>query len=251
MKRDLHIGKVLDNDDLDKIGGVKIQINEIVDGAALYEDDYIPGRFPFAGNGEGFFYPPQINAMLEVEIEGDPEAAVEELVPRWVGMLYTSEDEIPAEFKKDHTNRGGITFGDEVFLQDKKKALTSIISEKVRLGEEEASHPLNRGDTYNAELDTFLIAFDTYLTAENTFVGELAALHNAEKANATIWKALPPAAPVLGSVLAASGTLLETVAGAAGTGAATYQTAIATFQSAIATFRAAEDSWLSTKCKTE
>lgn len=169
MKREVHAAKVLNNEDVDEIGAAKIQINDLVDNSSLDDIDFTPGRYPFAGGGEGFYYAPQEQSLLEVEVAEDDEESIEDLNTRWVGMLYSSDDSIPEEFQSDPTKRGGIKFGDEVFLQDKTKNLTSLISENVRLGEEEASHPLNRGDTYNDQLGIFLDALNVYIAAIQGF----------------------------------------------------------------------------------
>lgn len=251
MRREVHVGKVLDLADPDKSGGAKLQVNDLIDGSALDDVDYVPGRYPFAGGGEGFYYAPQKGSLLELEVEADEERAAEELAARWVGMLYTDQDAIPTEFSSDAQNRGGIKFGSEVFLQDKKLARTALISAAVRLGEEAASHPLMRGDTFNTQLETFLTALDVYLTAENTYTGQVGAYHTAEKAIWTAWKALSPGLPVLTDALIAVGGALENPAQTAAAGATTYQGAVATFKAAVAAFKAAKTSWLSTKCKTE
>jgi hypothetical protein len=251
MKREVYPAKVLNNEDVDKSGAAKIQVNDLVDNSALDDTDFTPGRYPFAGRGEGFYYAPQEQSLLEVEVAEDEEESVEDLNARWVGMLYSSDDSIPEEFQSDHTKRGGIKFGDEVFLQDKTKALTSLISSKVRLGEEEASHPLNRGDTYNEELVKFLDALDVYLAAESTYVGLCKTMSDADATNAGVWAALGAGVPILGSHLNASAALIGGPATALSAGSTAFQAAIATFRTAVAAFKAAKETWLSTKCKTE
>lgn len=235
MKRETHAAKVLDGSDPLKLGGAKVQVNDLVDERPLDEENFVPGRYPFAGNGEGFYYAPQEGTLLEIEVEEDPEAAVEELAPRWVGMLYSNEDEIPTEFQSDPTNRGGVKFGDEVFLQDKAQALTALISAAVRLGEETASHPLVRGDTFNAAWETWMSALETYLTAESTLASS----------NATNFASIAAACTV--SPLTALKAFFEALAQAW----TDHGSAVSNFASATTTWKGAKNSWLSTKCKTE
>ena len=60
--------------------------------------------FPLAGqNQEGFFWVPQVGDQIEVEIN----RADEHMVPRYTRMLYSSEDDIPEEFKVNYPNRMG------------------------------------------------------------------------------------------------------------------------------------------------
>lgn len=251
MKRVVFVAKVLGNEDGDKLGAAKVQMNDLVDGKVLDDKDLTPGRYPFAGNGEGFYYAPQTGALLEVEVLEDDEEGVEDLGSRWVGMLYTSKDAIPEEFQSDATKRGGIKFGEEVFLQDKTKGLTALISLKVRLGEEEASHPLVRGDTYNTELTTYLTAEDAYLTAESTEAGNAASLWTALKAALQVWAALPPGVPATTDPLIAFATALQTAVDNLAAGGSAWTGAIGTFKSAVNAFKNKANSWLSTKCKTE
>ncbi len=235
MKRETHAAKVLDGSDPSKLGGAKVQVNDLVDERPLDEENFVPGRYPFAGNGEGFYYAPQAGTLLEVEVEGDSEAAVEELAPRWVGMLYSSKDEIPTEFQSDPTNRGGVKFGDEVFLQDKTQALTALISAMVRLGEETASHPLVRGDTWNTAWETWVSALETYLSAESTLAS----------ANATNFTSIAAACTV--SPLTALKSFFEALALAW----TNHGSAVSTFASATTTWKGQKETWLSTKCRTE
>jgi hypothetical protein len=220
MRRVTHVGKVLDGVDPDKSGGAKVQVNDLVDGGALDDESYVPGRFPFAGNGEGFYLPPQVGALLEVEVVDDEEEAVEELSARWVGMLYSNADRIPEEFRSNATKRGGIKFGEEVLLFDRELAILALISENVRLGEEAASHPVIRGDSFNSEFSTFLDGLSALATQMEATFAALAAA------------ATGPLAPL---------------ATAFGQG----QAAWATFKPKPAALKSAATSWLSTRVRTE
>jgi len=235
VKRELQLGTVLDSADPSAQGGAQLQINEILDGAALDLPDFVPGRYPFAGNGEGFYYAPQRGALLEVEVEEDPEDAVEELSPRWVGMLYSDEDQIPAEFRSDPVNRGGIKFGEEVFLQDKVKALTALISAALRLGEEGATEAVMRGDAWNSAWDTWVSALDQYLSAEVT-CANITATNFQALATAS---AVPPLTP------------LQPLFQALATAWTNFGAAIPGFQTATSTRKGQKQTWLSTKVKTE
>lgn len=221
MLKEIHYGKVVENDDPLKQGRIKVQVNTIVDATVLI-DDFIPATFPYAGNDRGFFFVPEIGAQVEVEIEHDPEKVVEEINARWRGVLYSDIDSIPDEFKSDPTKRAGIKYGDNVLLFDQSSDLISLISSNVRLGEENASHPLIRGDTYNTEEAALLTDISTTLTTLNVAWTALAAL---------------PPPPVLGSVLAPIATPVVP--------------AITNLIAKISLFLTKQSTWLSTKVKTE
>jgi Type VI secretion system/phage-baseplate injector OB domain len=235
--RSVHVGKVLDNDDPAKRGGLKVQVDDLEDGTALRGGEFVPPSFPFAGSNVGFFFLPAKGALVEVEVESDEEKATEELSPRWRAVLYTDADKIPSEFLSDQTNRGGIKVGSEVLLFDQKKTLLALISSNVRLGEEDASHPVMRGDTYNAELSTYLTAEDAYQTLS---IADVAAW----KALLTTWAGLPAGAALLGSDANAWATAMQTTNTALAAGGSVWKAAILAFKAKVAT-------WLSTKVKTE
>jgi hypothetical protein len=160
VTRVVRAGRVLKNVDPDKAGGVTVQVPEVLATGALGGDErFVPGRFPFAGKGEGFFFPPQPGAALELELEqGD---AVEDVIARWVGMVYTDTDQIPAEFRSSYPNRGGIKFGSETLLFDRTKRLLALVAQTtVALGKEGATEPAVLG----AVLVTYLNALTLYLT---------------------------------------------------------------------------------------
>jgi hypothetical protein len=232
MIREIHFAQVLSNDDPDNAGGLKVQIDAVEDGKAYGGGEFIPPCFPFAGSKVGFFFLPEKGTQVEVELESDPEKGTEDLSARWRSVLYNSKDKIPSEFLTDQTNRGG--------------------SNNVRLGEETASHPLVRGDTYNSQLTTFLTALETYLTAEDVYAGLEANHWIAAQAANLVWKNLsPPTTPVLNGVLTAYGTPLEATTNALKTGVITWRAAIAAMKAATGAFKTAKTTWLSTKCKTE
>jgi hypothetical protein len=252
MIREIHFAQVLSNDDPDNAGGLKVQIDAVEDGKAYGGGEFIPPCFPFAGSKVGFFFLPEKGTQVEVELESDPEKGTEDLSARWRSVLYNSKDKIPSEFLTDQTNRGGIKYGEGLILFDQKKDLVTLISNNVRLGEETASHPLVRGDTYNSQLTTFLTALETYLTAEDVYAGLEANHWIAAQAANLVWKNLsPPTTPVLNGVLTAYGTPLEATTNALKTGVITWRAAIAAMKAATGAFKTAKTTWLSTKCKTE
>jgi hypothetical protein len=235
--RDVHTGKVLDNVDPAKGGGLKVQVDALEEGTALRGGEYVPPAFPFAGNDVGFFFLPEKGALVEVEVESDEERATEELSPRWRAVLYTNVDKIPAEFLSDPTKRGGIKYGKGVLLFDQKKDLVALISANVRLGEESASHPVMRGDTFNSELSTYLSAEDAYQALVNP--------HNvAWNTLLGTWAGIPAATPILGSHVNAWASALQPTQTALNAGDITWKAAIAAFKANLST-------WLSTKVKTQ
>ena len=115
MKRETHVAKVLGNADPAKAGGAKLQATDLVDGP-LDAEDFFPGRYPIAGDDEGFYFAPPKGGQVELEAISDDDEGVEDLAPRWVGMLYSAKDKIPAEFRSDAVARGGIKWGLGVLL---------------------------------------------------------------------------------------------------------------------------------------
>ena len=89
--------------------------SETLSGEAEFGEPAEPA-FPLAGqNQEGFFWVPQVGDQIEVEIN----RADEHMVPRYVRMLYSSEDDIADEFKTNYPNRmGWKTRSGHIFLFD-------------------------------------------------------------------------------------------------------------------------------------
>lgn len=238
MIRAVHVGKVLDNDDPGKAGGLKVQVDDLEEGSALLGGKYIPPAFPFAGDDVGFFFLPEKGALVEVEVESDPEKAAEELDPSWRAVLYTNSDKIPSEFLSDQTKRGGIKYGDGLLLFDSKKDLVALISSNVRLGEETASHPVIRGDTFNTELSNYLTTEGIYQAAENAHLAAWTTLIG------TTWAGYADGLPITGAHVKAWGTVLSTTLAAQSTLGGIWSSAITAFKAKLLT-------WLSTKVKTE
>lgn len=237
MIRDVHTGKVLSNVDPAKAGGLKVQVDTLEEGTALHNGAFIPPSFPFAGNDVGFFFIPPKGALVEVEVESDDEKATEEMAPRWRAVLYTNTDKIPTEFASDYPNRAGIKFGGDLLLFDQTKDLLALISSKVRLGEENASHPVLRGDTFNTELSTYLTAEDVWTTLH---VADLAAW----KALLAAWALIPAGQAILGSDVNGWASALQVTNTALTAGGVPWKAAILAFKAKLI-------SWLSTKVKTE
>lgn len=105
-EKELHFGIVTRN--IDTVMGTKLR------GAVFFKSDTLTNgteypeaaqpSFPLAGqNGEGFFWVPQIGDQIEIEID----KADEHPVPRYTRMLYSSEDEVAAEFTENYPLRMG------------------------------------------------------------------------------------------------------------------------------------------------
>ena len=217
--REVHFGRVVANDDPEKRGGLKIQVDTLLEGATV-TDDYIPPSFPFAGNDQGWFFVPEVGNQVEVEVTADPDRAVESLEARWRTVLYSDVDNIPEEFRSNPQQRGGIKFGKSVMLFDKAADVLALVSGNVRLGEEDASHPVVRGDTLNVEMiDKWVVAMETLLTALKLAWTGFTGLTGPLSPIAVIAAPIPPA--------------------------------ITAFETATTAFKAAKSSWLSSKVKTE
>lgn len=89
-------------------------LKEKLRGAIFFKSDTLTGSteypvpaepsFGLAGkDGEGLFWVPQVGDQIEVEIN----KADEHTNPKYVRMLYSSEDEIAAEFKTNYPYRMG------------------------------------------------------------------------------------------------------------------------------------------------
>lgn len=219
MKRETHLGKVLANADPAKAGGAKVAAFDLVDGP-LDPEDFFPTRFPIAGDDEGFYFAPPKGGLVELEAASDDEESVEDVGAVVVGMRFSKKDKIPSEFRSDPVERGGIKWGDDVLLFDRAKALLALISANVRLGEENAAHPVLRGDSFNSELSTFLDAMTS----------------------------------LAGGMKAAFTTLSGVAAGPLAPLKPGFDAAVAawtTFEPTPAAFKSAATTWLSTKVKTE
>lgn len=241
MRREIHFAKVLSNDDPLRGGGLKLQVDTLEDGVPFRGGEFVPPSFPYAGANAGWFFLPDKGAIVEVEVEADEERATEEPAARWRAVLYTAVDTIPAEFLTNQTKRGGIKYGSGILLFDKATDVLALVSSNVRLGEELATHPVMRGDTYNAELSTYLDAEDAQQTVEQAFWTTLA---SGPASALGVWAALPAGVPATTDMLIAFAAAMTTPAANVLAGGVTWKSAIAAFKSKLTT-------WLSTKVKTE
>lgn len=212
--REIHLGRVIANDDPDKRGGIKVRVDTLLDAVSAFGDRYVPPSFPFAGSDEGFFLVPQVGAQVEVEVEADPDNFLEDPSPRYRAVLYSRVDQIPSEFKSDYPNRGGIKIGDVVLTFDRTQDLLALVASNVRLGTESATHPLIRGDSFNDSLNTLITG------APNGLIAALSALEAVA--------AVQPPGP-----------------------GAPLQPGLAALKAAWTTFSQALDTWLSTRVRTE
>lgn len=119
--KEYHFGIVTKNDGgvlKDKARGAVFFKSETLSGGGEYPEPAQPS-FPLAGGrGGGMFWVPQINDQIEVEVD----RAMEHPVPKYIRMLYSSEDEINALFKVNYPFRmGWVTPAGHVLLFDNKE----------------------------------------------------------------------------------------------------------------------------------
>lgn len=80
-------GKVEDNNDLMRLGRIKVTVNGIIDSGGLWAWPCVP----YAGPGVGFYCLPPSGALVWVEFEGgDPS------FPIWTGCMWATGD-LPSE----------------------------------------------------------------------------------------------------------------------------------------------------------
>ena len=95
---------VIDNDDPERRGRLRLSIPELLDEDASTHPEWIPGRFP-SGPGGGVFWIPPRNAVVIVEV-----VDAERL--RWGPATLGAENSIPVELATDYPTRSGITSPD-------------------------------------------------------------------------------------------------------------------------------------------
>jgi len=227
VRREVHIGR-LTSSEAGKVGERSVRADTLLE-ADLPEQVQV--LTPFAGGGDGLYFPSPSGATCALEVE---ERAVEEVAARVLGFLFNAKNPIPSECASNPAHRGALKLGENVLLLDRTLQLLALISGKVRLGEEDASHPVLRGDTFNAELVK-------YLQAEAIWVQAI--LMNST-ANKLQFGALELAATGVLAPLAPAFKLLKEAW-------QTQETAAGTYLAAVNALLAAKDTWLSTKVNTE
>lgn len=123
------VTRVLDDKLKEKLRGAVFFKSDTLTGSAEYPEPAEPS-FPLAGQkGEGFFWVPQVGDQIEVEINAEDETAN----PKYVRMLYSSEDEIADVFKENYPFRmGWVTRAGHVFYFDNKpEALAIRLAHKI------------------------------------------------------------------------------------------------------------------------
>lgn len=165
MRREIHIAR-LTSGEVGESGERTVRADDLLEGDL---PEQVQVLTPFAGGGEGFYFPSPSKATCALEVEAESGNSAETLAARVLGFLFNQQNAIPAECQSDPSNRGALKLGETLLLLDKAQKIAALIAENVRLGTEAASHPLVRGDTFNSQLDVFLTslkaAFDTLVLA--------------------------------------------------------------------------------------
>lgn len=104
-RKEKHWGKVTDNRDPEKRGRVTVECPTIAEGDVL---EWIDPTFHFVDSGAqaGSFWVPNVDALVEVEIEAEPDSEATSLEPKWVCSVYP-EGTVPDEFKENYPERRG------------------------------------------------------------------------------------------------------------------------------------------------
>jgi len=103
--KEYHVGIVRDNDDPEKRGRLIIEAPTIVSGESLPWAEPI-FHFVDSEANAGTFWVPNPGAMVEVEIEGEPESEFSGLMPKWRCSVYPLGT-VPDEFQQNYPNRSG------------------------------------------------------------------------------------------------------------------------------------------------
>ncbi|WP_338761862.1 phage baseplate assembly protein V [Bernardetia sp. ABR2-2B] len=118
----LYQGIVIDNQDLEKRGRLKIKVPSVF-GNQIFED-WIYGKSIFNGNDIGIWSIPSKNSGVWISfINGDPK------MPIWE-MGWFSDKEIPKEFKERYLD--GISLkNDRIFIQSKEASIELFENGKI------------------------------------------------------------------------------------------------------------------------
>lgn len=126
------VTKVVDDKLKEKLRGAVYFKSDTLTGKTEYPEPAEPS-FPLAGGkGEGFFWVPQVGDQIEIEID----SADEHANPKYVRMLYSSEDDIPEEFKTNYPYRMGwrTRVGHVLVFDNKEDALLVKLMHKIGTG---------------------------------------------------------------------------------------------------------------------
>lgn len=192
--REVYTGTVTDNNDPEKRGRVCVECPQVVAGDVL---EWVEPKFFFVDSDKnaGAFFVPNVGAQIEVEIESGSESQVSGLEPRWCCALYPL-GKVPEVFQENYPNRRGwvtakghifyfddtddqLIFqythpsGTEIYVDNDGKV--RIVSDDINLGDETATEHAVLGDALKADLDIYLTAEDTFVTALSAVPGMLAA----------------------------------------------------------------------------
>lgn len=126
------VTRVVDDKLKEKLRGAVYFKSDTLTGDSEFSEPATPS-FPLAGqNGEGFFWVPQVGDQIEVEIN----SADETPDPKYIRGIYSSEDEIPEEFKTNYPFRMGwrTRVGHILYFDNKEDALAVKLMHKIGTG---------------------------------------------------------------------------------------------------------------------
>jgi hypothetical protein len=117
MSRRQHYGTVVDNDDPQKRGRIRVESPSL----ALGETDWIDSLVPFAGDGGIFLFVPPAGAVVRLHImvssarDGSPfAAAIEAPDVRWEDCAIV--DKVPSPFDTNYPHRRGFVTPAGIYL---------------------------------------------------------------------------------------------------------------------------------------
>ena len=179
MIREVHRGIVLDNSakaDPEKRGGIRVELVSVTGGGEYPVTAY--PAFPYAGSDRGFFFPPPIGTLVEVEIPSGEGVIDNSDFCYYRGALYSVDHDIPDEFKDNYPFRMGIKsakghilmFDDKTgqeLLQLMFKGKYGITADKngLYLGGGSGTQNFVLGQILKTVLATFMSAFETHVHA--------------------------------------------------------------------------------------
>jgi hypothetical protein len=125
-RKEKHWGVVTDNRDPERRGRLTIECPTVADGDVL---EWVDPTFHFVDSAHeaGSFWVPNVDSMVEVEIEAEDDSEATSLEPKWMCSVYP-DGSIPEEFLQNYPERRGWktrhghllyfddTSGDQTFL---------------------------------------------------------------------------------------------------------------------------------------